>query len=187
MPSSEPFCFRGAENLPESDPVMPMFDYNDFNNENLFDADDNSSPAKDSSLMSFSAGYGSLPFSFDSSEHTVSASQYPSKNLQITDKSQQYLSSHRGSTSSSSSLKSIGLDSPGTDQTSMDGAAMDIGDTSPGIWDDFKMDQFINLSGSSSPPIANEPSPGRATKRRKAQKARQSQPTVSSALFIPSG
>ncbi|KAI8630869.1 hypothetical protein F5Y19DRAFT_463733 [Xylariaceae sp. FL1651] len=170
---------------------MPSFGFNaDFG---FYGTDDNPL-LKDAGLMEFQAGDSYESAAFNDSTNNLRNSQ-PNKIAPATTQSTHRAPSHRGSTSSSSSLRSTGSNSPHTSHSSMDVTAMEI---SPSAWkfetvgdhdDNYMMDasndmsQFLDLSSAASspcPPVTNEPSPdaqgpyesvpqGRAVKRRKAQ------------------
>ncbi|GAW22087.1 hypothetical protein ANO14919_116220 [Xylariales sp. No.14919] len=182
MPTSESFAFPEEDQLPEMFPL-------DFNPEFDYDGANNSSWMKDGGFMELQTSDGGGSTLYGGSTHAFS--QQSNHTVPSTEKPNPHLPSHRGSTSSSSSLRSTSSNSP---HTSIDATPMEA---SPGEWledlgsheDTFNMDssmdisQFITLSGDSSspaPPVANEPSPefhtpsetlpqGRAVKRRKAQ------------------
>ncbi|KAI0539133.1 hypothetical protein GGR58DRAFT_256844 [Xylaria digitata] len=171
MPTSESFAFPEEEQLSEMFPLdfNTGFDYDSINTNSLMkDGDD---------------GRGSTIYDCQTYPFPPQSNQAPT-----TDKPNLHLTSHRGSTSSSSSLRSTSSNSPHTsiDATPMEGEWLeDIGSHEDAFNMDSSMDisQFITLPGDSSSPaplIANAPSPefhtssetlpqGRAVKRRKAQ------------------
>ncbi|KAI0914519.1 hypothetical protein F4823DRAFT_557870 [Ustulina deusta] len=183
MPTSESFTF------PEEDPLPDMFRFS-FNPEFDFDAAATNSPVmKDAGFMGLQTGDGAGSTIYG--DPTYAFPQQSNQVVSATDKPNPHLPSHRGSTSSSSSLRSTGSSSP---HTSIDATPMaaspsewlqDIGNNEDAfdMGSSVDMSQFLALSGDSSsptPPIANEPSPefhtssealpqGRAVKRRKAQ------------------
>ncbi|TGJ86078.1 hypothetical protein E0Z10_g2704 [Xylaria hypoxylon] len=158
----------------------PRFEYDGANDNSLM---------KDGGFMDLQTGDGSGSALYGGS--TYGFAQQSNQAVPVTDKPNPHLTSHRGSTSSSSSLRSNSSNSP---HTSIDAMPMEA---SPGEWredigghgDVFDLDssmdmsQFITLPSDSSspvPPVDNEPSPefhtasealpqGRPIKRRKAQ------------------
>ncbi|KAI0798800.1 hypothetical protein GGR55DRAFT_550257 [Xylaria sp. FL0064] len=177
MPTSESFTF------PEEDPMPDMFPF-DLNHEVDFNgASENSPPMKDVSFMDLSTFDGAGPAMYDGS--TYAFPQQSNQAITTIDNPGSKLPSHRGSTSSSSSLRSMASSSPHTsiDATPMDTSSSQWPDEMGGRDDASNMDQYLVLSSdssSSTPPGASEPSPefhttsetlpqGRAVKRRKAQ------------------
>ncbi|GAP90089.1 putative ankyrin repeat protein [Rosellinia necatrix] len=193
MPISEPFAFPDEERL-----ASEMYSFE-------FDMDGtagNGSLMKDTNFMGLQAGDEGDPTIFDGRAYAFDDIQQASQNVLAADKSDPHPPSHRGSTSSSSSLRSVGSNSP---HTSMDAMSVDV---SPGEWlddiagneDAFNMEssvdmsQYLTLPGDPSSPeptAPHDPSPdfhmpsealpqGRAIKRRKAQpKTRTKQSTHS--------
>ncbi|KAI0518445.1 hypothetical protein F5B22DRAFT_644751 [Xylaria bambusicola] len=188
MPSSESFMF------PEEDQMTDMFSSCEFNSAFHFNEAANvNSPMKDVGIMDFQGGDGDGSTMYGGSGYTFP--QHPGQVIPTTNKPKSQLPSHRGSTSSSSSLRSTDSGSP---QTSVHATPIK---TSPGEWpediggneDDLSMDssidmsQFLTLSGETSsptPPVPNELSPeshtsteplsqGRAVKRRRARSKRR--------------
>ncbi|KAK5635241.1 hypothetical protein RRF57_010953 [Xylaria bambusicola] len=188
MPSSESFMF------PEEDQMADMFSSCEFNSAFHFnDVANVNSPMKDVGVMDFQGGDGDGSTLYGSSGYA-----FPQQSGQVvptTNKPNSQLPSHRGSTSSSSSLRSTDSGSP---QTSVHVTPIK---TSPGEWPEdiggnedalsmdssIDMSQFLTLSGDTSsptPPVPNELSPeshtsieplsqGRAVKRRRAQPKRR--------------
>ncbi|KAF2969867.1 hypothetical protein GQX73_g3679 [Xylaria multiplex] len=199
MPTSESFAF------PEEDQLSEMFPM-DFNTGFDYDSANPNSLMKDGDLMDLRTagrrddGRSSTLYDSQTYPFPLQSNQAPS----TTDKPSLHLTSHRGSTSSSSSLRSASSNSPHTsiDATPMDGEWLeDMGGHEDAFNMDSSMDisQFITLSGDSSSPaplVTNVPSPdfhpssetlpqGRAVKRRKAQsKQRTGRPSNRSANKI---
>ncbi|KAI2625456.1 hypothetical protein GGS21DRAFT_493505 [Xylaria nigripes] len=192
MHSSESFS------LPERDqhPVPEMYAFEFGSDIDYGDATNNGSLMKETAFMDLQAGEGGDHAVLDGPAYTTFDTAFDTLDQQYpvtpaTDiKLNPHLPSHRGSTSSSSSMRSSSSTSP---HTSIDATHMD---TSPGAWledladhDDTNMDssidysQFLTISGdmnSPDAPAANESLPdshnstailpqGRAVKRRKAQ------------------
>ncbi|KAI1278589.1 hypothetical protein F5Y07DRAFT_63460 [Xylaria sp. FL0933] len=177
MPTSESFTFS------EEDPMPDMFPF-DLNHGVDFDgASENSPPMKDVSFVDLSAFDGAALAMYDGS--TYAFPQQSNQAITTIDNPNSKLPSHRGSTSSSSSLRSMASSSPHTsiDATPMDTSSSQWLDEIRGSDDTFNVDQYLILSSdssSSTPPGASEPSPefrttsetlpqGRAVKRRKGQ------------------
>ncbi|KAI1167284.1 hypothetical protein F5B18DRAFT_482740 [Nemania serpens] len=186
MPTSESFFFPEEDRLLD-DPYP--FDMD-------FDGPPNDAGAllKDTGFMgvqSGDGGDGNIAAVFDFPTYVSNSPRMSGQPMLAADKSNPHLPLHRGSTSSSSSLRSTDSNSP---HTSIDAMPMD---TSSSDWlEDFggdggtfgmdeavDMSRYLTLSGGSSspdPPASTKPSPdipaasdalpqGRASKRRKAQ------------------
>ncbi|KAJ8132887.1 hypothetical protein O1611_g742 [Lasiodiplodia mahajangana] len=189
MPTSDSFSYHDEEQLvPDEYPFHMDFD----------GTNDTSTLAKDTlgSFMDLQASDGDSATIFDLGAYGSDGPQQPGQPPFAAVKPNHHLPSHRGSTSSSSSLRSASSNSP---HTSIGAMPMDA---SPPEWfedmgghedsfsveDSIDLSQYLTLSGDSSSPghtIANEPSPelefhspretlpqGRANKRRKAQPRR---------------
>lgn len=147
----------------------------------------NNAPGKDDGYMELDAGdrgstiFGGSPYAFDKAPR-------PSDSIFTEDVLNPHPTSHRGSTSSSSSLRSTGSNSPRPSidapmDASPRGWPEDVGGHGDMDVDTVDLSQFLTLPGdtdSPSPPAANEQAPaleaygdpvsqGRAVKRRKAQ------------------
>ncbi|KAI1825080.1 hypothetical protein F4861DRAFT_212786 [Xylaria intraflava] len=186
MPTSESFAF------PEADQLVPEMYAFEFGTELDFgDATSNGSLMKESGFMELQPDDAGEPAVLDGLAYTSFDNlEQPYPATPAADKPNPHLPSHRGSTSSSSSLRSSNSTSP---HTSINATPMD---TSPSAWledvgdhEDTNMEsavdlsQFLTLSGDSGspgPPAPSEPLPnfhnsgaalpqGRAVKRRKAQ------------------
>lgn len=197
MPTSESFFFPEEDRLLE-DPYP--FDVD-------FDGPPNDAGAllKDSGFMggqSSDGSDGNVAAMFDYPAYVSNSPRMSGQPILAAEKPNPHLPSHRGSTSSSSSLRSADSNSP---HTSVDAIPMDTssndwledfrgGGGAFGIDDAVDISSYLTLSAGSSspdPPASTEPSPdspaasetlaqGRATKRRKAQPKK---PTVSFILF----
>jgi hypothetical protein len=196
MPTSESFSFREADRL-VLDPAMSDYDFS--SELDLYGSTDSISQMKDGSFMEFQAGDTLGSTAFDGPVGFGRNTQQLSKAIPAADTTNYCLPLHRGSTSSSSSLRSTGSNSPPTIYSTMDATAME---NSPGDWkfgDNFTIDpmdpmdpandmsQYLDLSSNSSSPcapVSNEPSleyhtsgetlpQGRAVKRRKAPQKRR--------------
>ncbi|KAI0878860.1 hypothetical protein GGS24DRAFT_442338, partial [Hypoxylon argillaceum] len=187
MPTSESFSY------PEEDQLVPdIYPFQmDFEG-----SGDPTTLMKDSGFIDLQAGDGSTPAIFDLPTYTSDALHQSSQGIFAVNKPNPTLPSHRGSSSSSSSVRSASSNSPHTSigAMQMDNPSGEWLESIGGNEDTFSIDdsvdisQFLTMSGdSSSPaaPAANEPSPdfhtpsetvpqGRANKRRKAQPRKRS-------------
>ncbi|KAI1132239.1 hypothetical protein F5Y10DRAFT_231863 [Nemania abortiva] len=162
MPTSESFSYHDEDQL-ESDVYAFQMDFDGTGNA--------AAMRKEPRFMDLQVSDGVTATGlFDFPPYVSDGSQQSGQAVFAVDKSNHHLPSHRGSTSSSSSLRSAGSNSPHTSigATQMDASASEWLEDGARHEDTFSMhdhvdlSQFITMPGDSSspaPPVANEPSP----------------------------